>query len=130
MSFSVGHGGAFCNLCEHVQKWSDRWWYFSPGSKYYPQVEPEGTEFSIYACPLCVQALSRDAKRETRFASHDEVAQLTKEFWLAEVAYAIRRAKQLWNKWESSQQQMMNVMPPPPPPEDICVPDDDDDMEL
>lgn len=133
MSFRVRHDEAFCNICEQVEKWSDQWEHYEPGSRYFPSGEPGGIEFSIYVCPSCVRGLSRDAKRETRFASYDEVEQLREEFWLAEIEYAKRYAKQLWDKWEASQQQLNNVLlpppPPPPPPEHICVPDDDN-MEL
>ena len=88
----------FCHDCQnYFLQWSDNWMTFESGSKYHPK--KDGDQFTIFICPSCVKALTRDARRETRNVDPEDSWYYNEEFWSGEIANCVRQAKIKWNEW-------------------------------
>jgi hypothetical protein len=88
----------FCHDCQnYFLQWSDDWMTLNPGSKYHPK--KDGEQFTIFICPQCVKALTRDARRETRNVDPEDSWYYNEEFWSGEIANCVRQAKTKWNEW-------------------------------
>jgi hypothetical protein len=88
----------FCHSCQQYdQSWSDNWMALEAGSKYHPN--KDGEQFTIFICPSCVKALTRDARRETRNMNPEDFRYYDHKFWLDEIAFCVRQAEIKWNEW-------------------------------